>query len=61
LIETVILSPHLDDAVLSCWHTLAATGEVAVINVFAAIPAPDQPLSWWDRITSASNSAARMR
>jgi LmbE family N-acetylglucosaminyl deacetylase len=61
LIETVILSPHLDDAILSCWHTLAATGEVAVINVFAAIPAPDQPLSWWDRITSASNSAARMR
>ena len=61
MIETVILSPHLDDAVLSCWHTLAATGEVAVINVFAAIPAPDQPLSWWDRITSASNSAARMR
>ncbi|HLH66720.1 MAG TPA: PIG-L family deacetylase [Solirubrobacteraceae bacterium] len=58
---TVILSPHPDDAVLSCWHALSAKGEVTVINVFAAIPSPGQPLSWWDRMTGAVDSAARMR
>ena len=37
--STVILSPHLDDAVLSCWHVLTQPGEVMVINVFAGVPA----------------------
>jgi LmbE family N-acetylglucosaminyl deacetylase len=61
LTDTAILSPHLDDAVLSCWHALTSMGEVAVINMFAAIPARDHPLSWWDRVTGATDSAARMR
>lgn len=58
---TAILSPHPDDAALSCWHALSAAGEVSVINVFAAVPAPSQALSWWDRTTGAASSAARMR
>ncbi len=36
--DTVILSPHFDDAVLSCWHVLASAGEVLVVNVFAGEP-----------------------
>ena len=56
----VILSPHLDDAVLSCWHLLCCPGEVTVINVFAGSPPPGSGASWWDRLTGATDSATRM-
>lgn len=56
----VILSPHLDDAVLSCWHLLCGPGEVTVINVFAGSPPPGSGASWWDRLTGATNSVTRM-
>jgi len=40
-----ILSPHFDDAVLSCWQLLSGSGDVVVINVFAGsrrrTPRPD--------------------
>lgn len=58
--QAVILSPHLDDAVLSCWHLLSGPGDVVVINVFAGSPAPGSGTSWWDRLTGATDSAARM-
>jgi LmbE family N-acetylglucosaminyl deacetylase len=57
---TVILSPHLDDAVLSCWHLLTQPGEVTVINVFAGVPSLRAP-AWWDRYTGATDSAERVR
>ncbi len=57
---TVILSPHLDDAVLSCWHLLCGPGDVGVINVFAGSPTPGSGASWWDRITGATDSVRRM-
>lgn len=57
----VILSPHLDDAVLSCWHLLSGPGEVEVINVFAGSPPPGTKASWWDRITGSTDSVARMQ
>src|SRR3954465_3348847 len=38
-----LLSPHLDDAVLSCWHVLTGPGEVAVVNVFAGVPPAGAP------------------
>lgn len=57
----VILSPHLDDAVLSCWHLLCGPGEVSVINVFAGSPPPGGGPSWWDELTGATDSAARMQ
>lgn len=45
----IYLSPHLDDAVLSCGGTIyeqAQAGEpVAVVTVFAASPPADRPLS----------------
>src|SRR3954452_19562154 len=55
----VVLSPHLDDAVLSCWHVLEA-GEATVVSVFAGVP--DQGESgWWDRLTLGNDSAGRVR
>lgn len=56
-----VLSPHPDDAVLSCWHLLTGPGDVAVVNVFtAARDDPDGP-AWWDRLTGAASSTAHMR
>jgi LmbE family N-acetylglucosaminyl deacetylase len=55
-----VLSPHLDDAVLSAWATLRDGRQTVVVNVFDGIPA-EGTLSRWDRVTGASGSAARMR
>jgi LmbE family N-acetylglucosaminyl deacetylase len=55
----VIVSPHLDDAVLSCWSELTSDRDVLVANVFAGLPPPGS-LSYWDRLTGASDSTARM-
>jgi LmbE family N-acetylglucosaminyl deacetylase len=57
----VILSPHLDDAVLSCWQVLAEPAELVVINVFAGVPTVLTAPAWWDRYTGATDSAERMR
>ena len=56
----VLLSPHLDDAVFSCWSVAARGGDVTVVNVFAAIP-PIGLLTTWDRLTGATDSAIRMK
>jgi LmbE family N-acetylglucosaminyl deacetylase len=58
---TVVLSPHPDDAVLSCWHVLAGEPGVRVVNVFTAIPTTNSVYPWWDRMTGATDSAQRMR
>ncbi len=58
--DTIILSPHFDDAVLSCWHLLASAGEVLVVNVFAGEPTAGT-LGWWDELAGASDSAAAVR
>ncbi len=57
----VILSPHLDDAVLSCWHVLTQPGEVRVITVFAGVPLALTAPAWWDRYTGAVDSGERVR
>ncbi len=58
-----MLSPHPDDAVLSCWHALTGPGDVRVVNVFTAVPdgGAASRCAWWDRLTGASNPSARMR
>jgi LmbE family N-acetylglucosaminyl deacetylase len=56
-----ILSPHFDDAVLSCWHSLEARAEVTVVNVFTASPPSGTPPPWWDRATGATDPVERMR
>lgn len=57
---TVVLSPHPDDAVLSVWHVLDGPGEVAVANVFTDAP-PGVGPAFWDRVTGATDPAARAR
>ena len=46
-----ILSPHFDDAVLSCWTVLSGPGDVHVVNVFGGQPAEGQS-GWWDHESS---------
>jgi LmbE family N-acetylglucosaminyl deacetylase len=59
--QVAVLSPHLDDAVLSCWHLLASSDHVGVINIFTGIPAQGRPSAYWDRMTGAADSVERMR
>src|SRR4051812_22456275 len=54
-----ILSPHLDDAVLSAWSVLRAPGDVVVVNACDAIP-PAGTLGPHDRVKAAQDSAAFM-
>jgi hypothetical protein len=56
-VATLILSPHFDDAILSCWHLLDGKSEVGVINVFGGVPPADAD-GWWDRASGMGSSAA---
>jgi LmbE family N-acetylglucosaminyl deacetylase len=56
-----ILSPHLDDAVFSCWHVLSSSRDAVVVNVFSALPAAGIEVPTWDRMTGADDAAARVR
>lgn len=51
--RTVVLSPHLDDAVLSLgatlWSASRAGGEVVVATLFAGDPASTDEAGYWDR------------
>jgi LmbE family N-acetylglucosaminyl deacetylase len=55
----VVLSPHLDDAVLSAWRAVAA-GDTTVISVFAGVP-PDGFVTDLDRAHGADDSASWLR
>jgi LmbE family N-acetylglucosaminyl deacetylase len=57
----VILSPHFDDAVLSCWSVLTASRDVEVVNVFTGAPAPGTSLQEGERLTGAGDPIARAR
>jgi hypothetical protein len=56
----VLLSPHLDDAVLDCWSWLTGPGEVTVVNVFAGIPRSPAP-GPWDVLCGAADARVQMR
>jgi len=56
---TVVLSPHLDDAVLSAWSVVGDAGAAEVVNVFAGVP-EDGPPPRWDRLAGAESSRAHM-
>ncbi len=58
--KLALLSPHFDDAVLSCWQLLAGPGEVIVVNVFTAAPPVGTPAPMWDRLTGATDPVHRM-
>lgn len=55
-----VLSPHFDDAVLSCWHVLEGPGAVDVVDVCTASPAVGTPAPWWDRATGSADPVQRM-
>jgi hypothetical protein len=55
-----VVSPHLDDAALSASVGIGAT-TATVVTVFAALPAPDMPASWWDRLTNAATARERQQ
>jgi LmbE family N-acetylglucosaminyl deacetylase len=44
-----IVSPHLDDAVLSCARLLAANRKSCITTVFAGGPSAISPLGGWDK------------
>ena len=52
LVSVVVLSPHLDDAVLGCGRIMAAHPGTVVVTVYAGAPVayPD-PMTHWDRIS----------
>jgi LmbE family N-acetylglucosaminyl deacetylase len=55
----VILSPHLDDAVWSCFSLLAREPDALVATVFAGIPGGEP--GWWDARCGITDSAAHVR
>lgn len=54
----VVVSPHLDDAVLSRWSVLTQEREVLVLNVFTGDPDPAVPRPW-DELTGATDPVVR--
>jgi hypothetical protein len=56
----LLLSPHLDDAVLDCWSLLTGAADVQVLNVFAGVPAPGS-VAYYDRLAGAADSAEHVR
>jgi LmbE family N-acetylglucosaminyl deacetylase len=56
----LLLSPHADDAVLSCWSVLTAPGDVRVVNVFAGVP-PTGRVSYFERLAGATDSSEHVR
>ena len=59
--QRLVLSPHLDDAVFSCFHVVGGVGEVDVVTIFAGVPKGGGEVPRWDRITGARDSAERVR
>jgi LmbE family N-acetylglucosaminyl deacetylase len=58
-VPPVVLAPHFDDAVLSCWSVLREQPATTVLNVFAGVPSSDAPISWWDRFTGGRSARER--
>ena len=54
----IVVSPHLDDAVLSATARLSA-GDAHVVTVCAGIPSETADLSAWDEASGARNAADR--
>lgn len=57
---TLVVSPHLDDAVFSVGQLLAGNPATVVVTVFAGIPEPDT-VDGYDRACGFANSEQAMR
>lgn len=55
----LVLSPHLDDAVLSAWHAIRQGA--SVLTIFAGAPDRAAPLPAWDRLCGFSSAHEAMR
>ena len=53
--NVVVLSPHFDDAVLSCWTVIESDDDVSVVTVFTGGPQPGI-VTEWDRDTGVDSS-----
>lgn len=56
-----VISPHLDDAVLSCFTLMRAAAQASVVTVFAGIPPAGTEVGTWDRLTGATDARRRAR
>jgi LmbE family N-acetylglucosaminyl deacetylase len=57
--RTVIVSPHLDDAVFGCGSLIAAHPGATVVTVFAGVPPHGAAASDWDHRRCGFASATR--
>jgi LmbE family N-acetylglucosaminyl deacetylase len=53
----LVISPHLDDAVLSCGQALAACAGSTVLTVFAGVPRAARQSTDWDRRCGFASAA----
>ena len=58
---TVILSPHFDDAVISCWSVLASHPQVEVVNFFGGTPPEGAAIPYGEEITGCRDAVERAR
>ena len=56
----MVVSPHFDDAVLSCWSLVDGDADVEVVTVYTAGPEDPTLISRWDADTGVT-SQVRMR
>ena len=56
--RVAVISPHLDDAVLSAWLVLVEAPQARVITCFAGIPGGPGRRGWWDERTGGLSPAA---
>lgn len=56
----LIISPHLDDAVLSCWHAITSGAEPAVVVTLFAGPPGAAEVGHWDRISGVTDATEQM-
>ncbi|HEY1094130.1 MAG TPA: PIG-L family deacetylase [Glycomyces sp.] len=54
--DTTVISPHFDDAILSCGSIVSAS--TRIVTVYAGVPGPETKLSGWDRICGFPTAAA---
>jgi LmbE family N-acetylglucosaminyl deacetylase len=59
--KVLVISPHLDDGVLSCADVVARNPGAIVLTIFAGAPAEDQPLEHWDRLAGFRSGAEAIR
>jgi LmbE family N-acetylglucosaminyl deacetylase len=59
--KLMVVSPHLDDAVLSCADVLTRNPGSVVVTVFAGTPSDTQRLTHWDSLSGFRSAGEAMR